>query len=49
VALVARGLSNREVAALSSAKTVEHHLAGMFCKRGFRSRTEPPSALKDPS
>ena len=40
--LVARGLSNREVAAalFLSPKTVEHHLASVFRKRGFRSRTE---------
>jgi DNA-binding NarL/FixJ family response regulator len=37
--LVARGLSNREVAAalFFSPKTVEHHLASVFGKRGFRS------------
>jgi DNA-binding CsgD family transcriptional regulator len=40
--LVARGLSNREVAAalFLSPKTIEHHLASVFRKRGFRSRTE---------
>jgi DNA-binding NarL/FixJ family response regulator len=40
--LVARGLSNREVAAalFLSPKTVEHHLASVFRKRGLRSRTE---------
>jgi len=45
--LAARGLSNREVAAalFLSPKTVEHHLASVFRKRGFRSRTEPTCAL----
>ena len=45
--LVARGLSNREVAAalFLSPKTVEHHLASVFRKRGFRSRTELASAF----
>ena len=45
--LVARGLSNREVAAalFLSPKTVEHHLASVFRKRGFRSRTELASTL----
>jgi DNA-binding NarL/FixJ family response regulator len=40
--LVARGLPNREIAAalFLSPKTVEHHLASVFRKRGFRSRTE---------
>ena len=40
--LVAQGLSNREVAAalFLSPKTIEHHLASVFRKRGFRSRTE---------
>jgi DNA-binding CsgD family transcriptional regulator/tetratricopeptide (TPR) repeat protein len=40
--LVARGLSNREVAAalFLSPKTIEHHLGSVFRKRGFRSRTE---------
>jgi DNA-binding CsgD family transcriptional regulator len=40
--LVAGGLSNCEVAAalFLSPKTVEHHLASVFRKRGFRSRTE---------
>jgi DNA-binding NarL/FixJ family response regulator len=44
---VARGLSNREVAAalFLSPKTVEHHLASVFRKRGFRSRTELASAF----
>jgi DNA-binding NarL/FixJ family response regulator len=45
--LVARGLSNREVAAalFLSPKTVEHHLASVFRKRGFRSRTELASTF----
>jgi DNA-binding NarL/FixJ family response regulator len=39
---VTHGLSNREAAAalFLSARTVEHHLASVSCKRGFRSRTE---------
>ena len=45
--LVARGLSNREVAAalFLSPKTIEHHLASVFRKRGFRSRTELAAAF----
>jgi DNA-binding NarL/FixJ family response regulator len=45
--LVAHGLSNREVAAalFLSPKTVEHHLASVFRKRGFRSRTELAAAF----
>ncbi len=45
--LVARGLSNKEVAAalFLSPKTIEHHLAGVFRKRGFRSRTELARAM----
>ena len=45
--LVARGMSNREVAAalFVSPKTVEHHLGSVFRKRGFRSRTELASAM----
>lgn len=45
--LVADGLSNREVAAglFLSPKTVEHHLANVFRKRGFRSRTELAKAF----
>jgi DNA-binding NarL/FixJ family response regulator len=44
--LVARGLSNREVAAalFLSPKTIEHHLASVFRKRGFRSCTELAAA-----
>jgi len=45
--LVARGLSNREVAAalFLSPKTIEHHLASVFRKRGFRSRAELASTF----
>ena len=45
--LVARGMSNHEVAAalFFSPKTVEHHLASVFRKRGFRSRTELAAAF----
>jgi DNA-binding NarL/FixJ family response regulator len=45
--LVARGLPNREIAAalFLSPKTVEHHLASVFRKRGFRSRTEVAAAF----
>jgi DNA-binding CsgD family transcriptional regulator len=41
-ALVARGMTNKEVAAalFLSPKTVEHHLGSVFRKRGLRSRTE---------
>jgi DNA-binding CsgD family transcriptional regulator len=40
--LVARGQSNRDVAAalFLSPRTVEHHLASVFRKRGYRSRSE---------
>ncbi|HET6529097.1 MAG TPA: LuxR C-terminal-related transcriptional regulator, partial [Actinoplanes sp.] len=40
--LVARGMTNREVAAalFLSPKTVEHHLGRVFRKRGLRTRTE---------
>ncbi len=40
--LVARGLTNREVAAalFLSPKTVERHLSSVYRKRGLRSRTE---------
>jgi DNA-binding CsgD family transcriptional regulator len=45
--LVAQGSSNKEVAAslFLSPKTVEHHLASVFRKRGFRSRTELAAAF----
>jgi DNA-binding CsgD family transcriptional regulator len=45
--LVARGLTNREVAAelVVSAKTVEHHLSRIYAKVGVRSRTELARAL----
>lgn len=41
-ALVAQGLSNREVAAalFLSPKTIEHHLTTVHRKRGWRSRTD---------
>lgn len=40
--LVARGMTNREVAAtlFLSPKTVEHHLGAVLRKRGLRSRTQ---------
>ena len=40
--LVARGLANRDVAAalFLSPRTVEHHLASVFRKRGYRSRAQ---------
>ena len=49
--LVARGLSNREVAAalFLSPKTIEHHLGSVFRKRGFRSRTELARAFANTS
>jgi DNA-binding NarL/FixJ family response regulator len=45
--LVARGLSNREVAAelILSAKTVEHHLSRIYVKLGVRSRTQLAAAV----
>ncbi|CRK61807.1 putative transcriptional regulator [Alloactinosynnema sp. L-07] len=45
--LVARGLTNREVAAalFLSPKTVEHHLGAVLRKRGLRSRTELAHAV----
>jgi len=45
--LVARGLPKREIAAalFLSPRTVEHHLASVFRKRGFRSRTEVAAAF----
>jgi DNA-binding NarL/FixJ family response regulator len=45
--LVARGLTNREVAAalFLSPKTVEHHLGAVLRKRGLRSRTELARSL----
>jgi DNA-binding NarL/FixJ family response regulator len=41
-ALVARGMSNREVAAelFISAKTVQYHLTRVYAKLGLRSRAE---------
>jgi len=40
--LVADGMSNREVATalFLSPKTVEHHLASIYRKRGFRGRVD---------
>ena len=45
--LVARGMTNREVAAalFLSPKTVEHHLGAVLRKRGLRSRTELARAI----
>jgi DNA-binding CsgD family transcriptional regulator len=45
--LVAEGKSNKEVAAalFLSPKTVEHHLASVFRKRGFKRRSELASAF----
>ena len=42
VALVARGLTNREVAAelYVSVKAIEYHLGNIFTKLGLRSRRE---------
>ena len=49
--LVARGLANRDVAAalFLSPRTVEHHLASVFRKRGYRSRTELVLDLAKPT
>ena len=48
--LVARGLSNREVAAelFVAEKTVQYHLTRVYAKLGVRSRTEL-AALRAPS
>ncbi|GAA2727975.1 helix-turn-helix transcriptional regulator [Cellulomonas aerilata] len=45
--LVARGLSNRDVAAalFLSPRTVEHHLTSVFRKRGYRSRAQVAAAF----
>ena len=45
--LLAQGLSNPQIGqALSiSRRTVEHHLASVFHKRGFRSRSEVARAF----
>ena len=47
--LVARGLSNRDVAAalFVSPSTVEHHVSSVLRKRGLRSRTELAAAFGD--
>ena len=44
--LVARGLSNREVASelFVSVKTVQYHLTRIYAKLGLRSRTELAAA-----
>ncbi len=50
VALVARGMSNREAAAelYVSAKAVEYHLGNVYAKLGIRSRRELRDRLRDP-
>ncbi|WP_409332487.1 helix-turn-helix transcriptional regulator [Trujillonella humicola] len=49
--LVARGLTNREVAAalFLSPRTVEHHLGRVLRKHGLRSRTELAHHLREPA
>jgi DNA-binding NarL/FixJ family response regulator len=49
--LVARGLSNRDVAAalFVSPRTVEHHVSSVLRMRGLRSRTELAAAYGDPA